>query len=353
MLDFGLEDSALGHLTSLVQFGFIAGTLLFAILLLADRYLPSRVFFICALFGALSNLALVVEGNSFFTLAVLRFATGFFLAGIYPVGMKIASDYYNKGLGKSLGLLVSALVLGTAFPHFLKITIGSVSWHMVIITTSLIATFGGVLLLIFVPKGPHYKSISNFDMSAFYKVFQYKKFRKAAYGYFGHMWELYAFWAFIPLIISSYNVQHDNLLNVSLWSFLVIAAGTISCAVSGFISLKYGPKKVAVFALSLSGICCLLSPLIFQVENTFIFALFILIWGMSVIADSPMLSTLVAKNAPSDFKGTALTIVNCLGFSITILSIQLLTYISNFSNHNFIYLILALGPMFGLYKLKK
>jgi len=352
VLNFGLDTSALGHLTSFVQFGFITGTFLFAVLTIADRFLPSRVFFGCAVLGALFNLGLLWESNSYASILTLRFLTGFFLAGIYPVGMKIASDYFDKGLGKSLGFLVGALVLGTAFPHLLKSLIGAVSWELVIMLTSSIAVLGGLLMLAFVPLGPFSKKSSGFKFLAFFVVFQKKEFRQAAFGYFGHMWELYAFWAFVPLLITTYTSMHNiNAVNTSLWSFIIIAIGGFSCVGSGILSQTFGTKKIASIALLTSGLCCLICPLVFNLSYLLVFLSFLLIWGMAVIADSPLFSTLVAQNAPVQFKGTALTIVNCIGFAITIVSIQLLSYLSDVSSSVFVYSILVIGPVFGLVKL--
>ncbi|WP_415223600.1 MFS transporter, partial [Psychroserpens sp.] len=152
---FDLNNEAIGYLTSSVQFGFIVGTLIFAILTIADRFSPSKVFFISAVLGALSNSAIIWDENTLTSLLVFRFLTGFFLAGIYPVGMKIASDYYKKGLGKSLSFLVGALVLGTAFPHILKCFIDVSFWKPIIITTSTTALLGGFLILLLVPDGPN------------------------------------------------------------------------------------------------------------------------------------------------------------------------------------------------------
>ena len=251
---FNLDQNALGHLTSAVQFGFIIGTLIFAFLMIADRFAPSTVFFVCAIIGGLFNLGIIFEINVFWSLILLRFLTGFFLAGIYPVGMKIAADYYEKGLGKSLGFLVGALVLGTAFPHFLKGFSGIIPWEYVIIITSSLAIIGGILMFLFVPNGPYRKSSQKIDISALFKIFKVRKFRSAAFGYFGHMWELYAFWAFIPIILTTYNSLHPSaLINIPLWSFLIIAIGSIACVLGGYLSMIYGTKKIATLALVMSG----------------------------------------------------------------------------------------------------
>lgn len=352
--NFNLNSNALGHLTAAVQFGFIIGTLVFAILTIADRFSPSKVFFICALLGALFNAGVIWEGNTFISIFLLRFLTGFFLAGIYPVGMKIAADYFEKGLGKSLGFLVGALALGTGFPHLLKSFSANVSWSYVLIGTSSIAVLGGVLMAALVPDGPFRKPQQGMQLSACFKVFKKPEFRSAAFGYFGHMWELYAFWVFVPVMLGTYNsLSLSARLNVPMMSFFIIGIGGIACVIGGYLSHALGAKKVAFILLLLSGVCCVASPFMLGIEAQELFIAFLLFWGMVVIADSPLFSTLVAQNAPIEIKGTALTIVNCIGFAITIISIQLLNWLGDFTNSNSIYLVLAVGPILGLIALTK
>lgn len=349
---FGLQSSALGHLTSAVQFGFISGTLTFAVLTIADRFSPSRVFLFSALLGALFNAGVIWEGHELASLLGLRFLTGFFLAGIYPVGMKIAADYFDKGLGQSLGFLVGALVLGTAFPHLLKSMTASFPWRSVLMATSALAVFGGSLMVTLVPDGPHRRPGKGINVSAFFRVFESRDFRAAAFGYFGHMWELYAFWAFVPVMLTSYNGLHHLVsFNVPIWSFLIIGVGSLACVVSGFISERIGTKRTAFAALLLSCCCCLVSPFIFSSPTPGLFLVFLLLWGVVVIADSPLFSTLVARNAAPEIKGTALTIVNCIGFAITIVSIQLITALGEWTASQNIYTVLAAGPVLGLISL--
>ncbi len=349
IVNFQLDASALGHLTSSVQFGFIIGTLTFAILTIADRYSPSKVFFICALLGSLFNAGIIWEDSSLKSILLFRFFTGFFLAGIYPVGMKIAADYYEKGLGKSLSFLVGALVIGTAFPHLLKEITGMFTWKSVLVATSILAVLGGLLMVILVPDGPYRKSSQQLDLSAFFSVFHNRKFRAAAFGYFGHMWELYAFWAFVPIMLMAYSKKHPEVVfNIPLLSFLIIGIGGLGCVFGGYLSQAIGTKRMAFIALFLSCTCCFASPLIFSLESETIFITFLLFWGMVVIADSPLFSTLVAQNVSPKIKGTTLTIVNCIGFSITILSIQLINGVRTLTDSNSIYIILAVGPIIGL-----
>lgn len=353
VLNFNLPEGALGYLTSAIQFGFISGTLVFAALTIADRFSPSKVFFVSAVLASLLNLGLIWHSNSMLSLLVFRFGTGFFLAGIYPVGMKIAADYFQKGLGKSLGFLVGALVLGTAFPHFLKGISFDFYWETIVYITTGLALLGGALMLVLVPNGPHRKASSNLNLSAFLTVFRNKNFKSAAFGYFGHMWELYAFWAFIPVILQTYKNLHLEMnINIPLGAFSIISSGGVACVLSGYLSEKFGVKRIAFLAMGLSGLCCLLSPLLFMTDSIELFMIFLLFWGMVVIADSPMFSTLVAQNTSTQLKGTALTIVNCIGFGITIISIQVLSFLSS-SGSIYSYMILAIGPLFGIIYLLK
>ncbi|NND78408.1 MAG: MFS transporter [Eudoraea sp.] len=350
---FDLSDRALGHLTSAVQFGFISGTLLFALFTIADRFSPSKVFLISAILGGLFNLTMLWGNNTIVSLLIFRYLTGFFLAGIYPVGMKIAADYFKEGLGKSLGYLVGALVLGTALPHLIKDTLGGTSWNSVVIFTTCLATFGGVLIALLVPDGPHRMAKLQLDPKSLYQVFLNKPFRSAAFGYFGHMWELYAFWAFVPIMLTTYsNLSTTSSLNIPLWSFLIIGVGGIGCVMGGYISQWFGVKSTASTALLLSLGCCLFSPWAFGFQSDFLFLAFLLFWGMVVIADSPLFSTLVANNASPEVKGTALTIVNCIGFSITIVSIQMLTWLQEIMDPTLIYVFLMIGPLLGLIALR-
>lgn len=353
LLAFDLQENALAHLTSSVQLGFILGTLVFAILSIADRFSPSKVFLVCALLGALFNLGIVWEGHNLASLILLRAGTGFFLAGIYPVGMKIAADYYEQGLGKSLGFLVGALVLGTGFPHALKLLTASLPWRSVLFGTSGLAAIGGIMMWLLVPDGPFRKAAQQFQLSSFLKVFQNKPFRAAALGYFGHMWELYTFWAFIPVMLFTYQHLHPELsFNIPLWSFLIIGIGSLSCIVGGYLSLRFGPGPIAKIALSISGILCLFSPLLFLIPSPALFLLALLIWGAFVIMDSPLFSTLVAQNAAPEIKGTALTIVNSIGFFLTIPSLQLMGWLQGQMDPSLIYLVLGIGPVLGLLGLR-
>lgn len=354
LLSFGLQSEALGHLTSTVQLGFILGTLSFAFLTISDRYSPSRVFLISAIAGAVFNLGILLPDNGLISLIIFRFLTGFSLAGIYPVGMKIAADYFEKGLGKSLGFLVGALVLGTSLPNLLKQITGggNIDWRLVILLTSGLAVIGGLMIGVLVKDGPFRSRIKKPDLGLVFKIFSFREFRSAAFGYFGHMWELYAFWAFVPVILKFYQEIHPaTQFSIPLLSFIIIGIGGIACMLGGYISEKAGLKVTAGAALFFSGLCCLVSPLIFLADSPSLLFGFLIFWGMAVVADSPLFSTLVAQNIPAQMRGTALTITNSIGFAITILSIQLLNLLGGEVGTAFIFTVLAIGPSFGLISL--
>ncbi len=345
-----LSQYAVSLVTSAVMLGFIAGTLVFAFFSLADRFSPVKLFFISSLLGALTNSAVVwfvTDGN---TLFLFRFLTGFFLAGIYPVGMKIAADWYEKGLGKALGFLLGALVLGTAFPHLLKNRDFELPWRSVLYFTSIVAVVGGVIMLLFVGDGPYRKSSGGFRWGAFGKIFSSKKWRQSAFGYFGHMWEVYSFWGFLPLMIELYSKKNDLHLNIPFLSFLAIAIGAIGSVAGGYISEKIGSAKVAIWSLLISGICCFISPLSYSLPF-FLFLLLLLVWGLTVVPDSPQFSTLVAQYAPEELRGTALTIYNSIGFAITTLSLYVIDRVfhstGSFGGEN-TFALLGLGAVFGL-----
>ena len=345
---WGLPAEALGYTTSAVQLGFISGTLAFAFFAVSDRVSPRIVFFVCSLAGAAANLGVYALAGGVWSLAAFRFLTGFFLAGIYPVGMKIASGWYRSGLGNALGFLVGALVLGTAFPHLLKGLGGALPWETVLLAVSAVAALGGVLMLLLVPDGPYLGKAPKFDPAALAVIFRSPRFRASAFGYFGHMWELYAFWAFVPFALAAHAAAGDGrALNVPLWSFAVIAAGFLGCAGGGLVSLRAGSARVAFVQLAASGVCCVVSPLLFHAPTP-VFLAFLVFWGIVVVGDSPQFSALNAQNAPRELVGSALTIANCIGFAITIGSIQLLNWLTASAGAALLFLALAPGPALGL-----
>lgn len=207
---------------------------------------------------------------------------------------------------------------------------------------------------ILIPDGPYRKASQQFNPRALLEGFRIRELRTVALGYFGHMWELYAFWAFVPVVLANYKIRYPTTdLNIPLLSFVIIASGGLACVLGGYISIHYGTKKTAMTALFLSGVCCLLSPLFLLIPAPAALISFLVFWGLVVIADSPLFSTLIAQSAPATSRGSALTIVNCIGFSITIVSIQVIQLLSHMVSPQYIYLILGCGPLLGLFGLSK
>lgn len=333
-------------LLSAVQFGFIIGTLLFAFFNISDRFSPARVFFICACCGAVWNSLGIILVDAMPMLLASRVLCGICLAGIYPVGMKIAVSWYPKTIARALGWLVGALILASGLPYLIKV----INWQgdagFILGITSVLCLAGGLIQLIFVGDGPHLPMGARFDIGVIGKCFRHREFRASSFGYFGHMWELYAVFAFVPVLIASMGVDH-----VDLWSFGFFVSGFLGCAVGGMIALKTGSRIVALTALFLSGSICLVSPLLPVLPVGMALAL-IMVWGVMVVADSPQFSSLNSRFAPSHYVGSALTIVNCIGFLITIVTIELLGFwISRFGIRT-AFLPLVIGPVFGWVSLK-
>ena len=349
-MNVGIEDT--GIVTSAIQLGFITGNLLFALLSISDRYSPRKLFLICSILGAISNLLIYFIAYNLFSLLVLRFITGFFLTGIYPIGMKIASGWYKKGLGNAIGLLVGALVLGTAFPHLIKSFGGSLHWQQVLFVISAFSLIGGITMYLLVEDGPYISSGTKFNPNAIITMFKYKELRSSALGYFGHMWELYTYWALIPLILIYYAKLNSVGLNISIWSFIIIASGSVGCIVGGMLSKKMGSAKVAFIQLAFSGACCLISPLMFY-TSVVVFLTFLIFWGIVIVGDSPQYSAIIALSAPKELVGSGLTLINSLGFAITILSLWSVYRFLDIIDIPYALTILFLGPIIGLFSLKE
>jgi len=341
------EPELIASITSAVQFGFIIGTFFYAFFAIPDRFPPGDVFFFSAILAATANILIVILPFQLDFILSFRFLVGFFLAGIYPVGMKIASDYFEKGLGSALGFLVGALVIGTAFPHFINGIGLQISWKVIFWITSGLAIIGGAVIGFFVPNGPFRKVNPKFEIKLLPQLSKINELKSAASGYFGHMWELYTFWAFVPAIILYLSKGDFSSNQISLFSFSVIAIGGLSCAYGGIISNRIGSKKVALTSLIGSGFCCLVLLLAPFLSN-FIWIVFLLIWGILVTADSPQFSTLVSQSVPAEYKGTALTLVNSMGFAISILSIQFGQYLLKWVAIDKMLSLLFIGPLLGI-----
>ena len=340
----GWPASAVGRLTSALQLGFIVGTLVFALLAIADRFSARRVFLFCALAGALCTLGALMRIASFSELLLWRAATGFFLAGIYPVGMKIASQWFPEGLGVALGWLVGALVLGSASAHGIRALSVELPWSTVMISVALLAAAGGLLLFVAVPEPPNNTAnTKKLEMQALATIWTNWRVRASVLGYFGHMWELYTFWVLVPLILTT----QLNGQALSFAAFGVLGIGAVGCIGGGWLAKRWGSARVATIQLSLSGICCLLAPWLMSAPLIW-FLLWLAFWGMTAAGDSPQFSTLTASNAPKQAVGSVLTLTNCMGFALSIVSIELFTSLAQ--EHQLASLLpwLGIGPLLGI-----
>ena len=340
----GWPASAVGRLTSALQLGFIVGTLVFALLAIADRFSARRVFLFCALAGALCTLGALMRIASFSELLLWRAATGFFLAGIYPVGMKIASQWFPEGLGVALGWLVGALVLGSASAHGIRALSVELPWATVMMSVALLAAAGGLILFMAIPEPPSYTAISKkLEWQALATIWTDWRVRASVLGYFGHMWELYTFWVLVPLILAT----QLNGQALSLAAFGVLGIGSLGCIGGGWLAKRWGSARVATVQLSMSGICCLLAPWLMSAPLIW-FLLWLAIWGITAAGDSPQFSTLTASNAPKHAVGSVLTLTNCMGFALSIVSIELFTSLAQ--EHQLASLLpwLGIGPLLGV-----
>jgi MFS family permease len=343
------NPAILAHSSSVVQLGFVLGTLFFTLLKIAEKYSTTLIFFISALICAALNAGLLLPNISITFILFIRLFTGFFLAGIYPIGIKIAADSFKTGLGSSLGYLVGALVIGTALPHFLKVVGVHFPWQFVIIATSVFSVIGGFLIKIGIvtPTSVYEKAV--LPVNPFAIGFSNSRFKNAAIGYFGHMWELYAFWAFVPVMITLYQSQHHlQNQNTSLLSFLVIITGSIACFMGGYLSARLGAKKIAYFSLFISLLCGCIFPIIFSQASFAVFYSYLLVWGFFIIPDSPQFSALVAQTAPENTRGSAITLITCIGFFITSLIIELISLLLKVFDPKYVFLVLAIGPFIAV-----
>ncbi len=347
---WGLPASAVGTLTSAVQLGFVAGTLAFALLMVADRFSPSRVFCSCALLGAAANALTVLLDGQWTLLLGLRFCVGFLLAGIYPVGMKIAASWYREGLGAAMGVLIGALVLGTALPHGLRalgLAAGAAAWQTVVLAVSAFAALGGLATLLLVPDSPQRVSGGSgarFTPRALGVIWHDRAVRASVFGYFGHMWELYAFFVLLPLVLATRLAGAD----VSEAAFWIIGSGFVGCVAGGLLVRRFGSARVAALQLAASGTCALLTPWMLTAPGA-VFMLWLLVWGTTVSGDSPQFSTLTAQNAPREIAGSVLTFANSIGFAITVVSIELFVRGAQAWPLASVLPWLALGPVLGLW----
>jgi DHA1 family inner membrane transport protein len=347
--ELGWPTGAVGPLTSALQFGFIVGTLVFALLAIADRFAPRRVFLFCALAGSGCTVGAWATVTHYEALLAWRFLTGVCLAGIYPVGMKIAAQWYARGLGAALGLLIGALVLGSASAHALRALSGSLPWPTLMLGVAALAAAGGLLLFFGLGDPPGAVArVTTLQWRALGTLWTDGRVRASVLGYFGHMWELYTVWVMVPLVLATRLSGTD----LSWAAFWVLGAGAIGCAGGGWVALRWGSARVATLQLATSGLCCLATPFVLDAPAPLFYG-WLLLWGVTVSGDSPQFSTLTARNAPPQAVGSVLTLTNSIGFGISIVSILLFVSLAQTVSLGALLPWLAVGPALGLWAMAR
>ena len=345
--EWNLSDSAAAWLTIAVKLGFVCGALVSSFLNLADVISPRHVILGGSIGAATANGLLEIADDGAIGI-LLRFATGFFLAGIYPPALKLMSTWFRKGRGTALGILVGAIIVGQAMPHLVN-GLGGLDWHMVIYATSALTLAGGLIAEFAVREGPFPFPAATFDPRQAGRVFSNRGVRLASLGYFGHMWELFAmyawFWAFFSAQLVARGASVGS--KAAYATFSVIAVGGLGCWVGGLLGDRWGRTRTTALMMAVSGSCCVLIGLVFG-SATWLVLVVGLVWGFAVVADSAQFSTMVTELADQAYVGTALTLQLAVGFILTVATIWLIPFLDNAFGWRWAFAFLAPGPALGV-----
>jgi MFS family permease len=346
-----ISETASVWLTASVQLGFVAGAVTSTALNLADRVRAHLLMAVCALLAAACTglFALVVDGLA--SAIPLRFLTGVFLAGVYPVGMKLTGSWAPPSRrGLAFGVMIGALTLGSALPHLIS-GLGELPWRGVMSAAAGCAALGAVVAVTLVREGPQFGSGTPPRPHPRYALtmFSQRGPRLVNLGYFGHMWELYALWTWLPsfLIAGTAARTGEQDSNVDLLAFVAIGiAGVAGCLAGGWAADRFGRSRAAVSALVVSGTCCVVSPLFFTAPPVAVVVLGV-VWGAAVIADSGVFSTSLSEVADKRYVGTALTAQTAIGFALTVVTIQLVPVLADAIGWRWAFWLLVPGPVVG------
>lgn len=339
---WGLTEAERPWLSAAVPAGFVAGAIISSIFGLADRYNARKLFAVFALIGALLN-SLLLFADSAAPGIILRFLTGAALAGVYPTAVKVLTLWFPKKRGLAVGIVIGALTIGSALPHLIVLLSAGVDWKGIIATSSMLAVLAAAIMNNIVKDAPQTGVPAVFSFKMIGKVIRNKPVMLANYGYFGHMWELYAMWTWLPAFFLAAGIKESP-----LFSFLSIGlAGAAGCIAGGIVADKIGRARVTIWAMGISAACSV--SIGFAAKYSVMLVLVIaIIWGGSIIADSAQFSAAVSEFAETEWLGTALTFQMSIGFFITIVSINLISFLQPYIGWEWVFSLLAVGPAFGM-----
>ena len=346
---WALDDSGRAWLTMSVQLGFVIGALLSALTNLSDMLPAPRLMAVSAFLAALSTALIGLVATSFPVALILRLLTGVFLVGVYPVGMRIIATWTREDRGFGIGLMVGALTIGSASPHIVNALGGVNNWKFVIYSAAGFGILGSLIAALFIEDGPYRTPTPKFNWKYVGEVMRQREIALANLGYLGHMWELFAMWAWIQVFLTaSFELTGLKEIWASAAAFGVIAIGGLGSIIAGQLADKFGRTTVTIASLVMSGLCSILVGFLFGGNPVFL-VIICLIWGFAIVADSAQFSAAVSELCQKEYTGTALTLQTSLGFLLTLVTIRLVPTLEGSLGWEWAFAFLALGPLAGMW----